>query len=291
MAADQPTHTKLRHLGIIADGNRRWAREHNLPTIEGHKKGIDTIEALVEAAGAAGIEYITFYVFSTENWNRSDEEVGYIMHLVETKILDYVKKLAAKNARFIVLGSRRHLSDRVAQVLDAAEAMTANCTGITVCFCFNYGGEQEIAAAANAALSDLLASQNAAAKAESESKAEPESKAKSKPEPESKTKSEPSQRSASAKAPDSDSSSSRNSKSELSHFTPDLIRRHLYHPEIPDLDMIVRTSGEQRLSGFMLWRASYAELLFLDKYFPDLTKADIPKIITEFEGRHRRFGQ
>lgn len=221
----------LKHLGIIADGNRRWAKEQGLPTIQGHKKGLERIEELVGAADAAGIEYITFYVFSTENWGRSTEEVSYIMKLAETKILGFAEKLAKKNGRLIILGSKDRISPTLASTIEKAEKLTAKCTGITVCFCFNYGGEREIADAATIA-----------------SKVDGE-------------------------------------------ITPETIRQHLYHPEVPNIDMVVRTSGEERLSGFMLWRASYAELMFIKKYFPDMEAGDIKIILDEYENRNRRFGK
>ncbi|MBR3324125.1 di-trans,poly-cis-decaprenylcistransferase [Candidatus Saccharibacteria bacterium] len=221
----------LTHLGIIADGNRRWAKSKGLPTIEGHKKGLDTIELLTEAADKADIKYITFYVFSTENWGRSADEVSYIMKLAETRILKYAEKLAAKNAKMLILGSRERIGPVLASALDKAEKITEHCTGITVCFCFNYGGEKEIADAANAAVRDGL------------------------------------------------------------EITPESIRDHLYHPEVPDIDMVVRTSGEERISGFMLWRSSYAEFMFIQKYFPEMSEEDITEIVEEFEKRNRRFGK
>ena len=221
----------LRHLGIIADGNRRWAKAQGLPTIEGHKKGLDAIQELVEAASKTEIEYLTFYVFSTENWGRSADEVGYIMKLTETRILKYAEKLKKHNAKLIILGSKERISPTLASIIEKAEKLTEECTGLTVCFCFNYGGEQEIADAANIAL-------------EAEGK-----------------------------------------------ITPETIRKHLYHPEIPDIDMVVRTSGEERISGFMLWRASYAEFMFLKKYFPEMNASDIRNILKEFESRSRRFGK
>ena len=220
----------LKHLGIIADGNRRWAKAQGLPTIEGHKKGLDTIKKLVAAAAEAGIEYITFYVFSTENWGRSADEVNYIMKLAEGRILKYAEQLAANNARMLILGSKDKISPQLASTIEKAEALTAECTGITVCFCFNYGGEREIADAATIA-------------------------------------------------------------SQEGEITPEAIRKHLYHPEVPELDMVVRTSGEERISGFMLWRASYAEFYFMQKYFPDMDGADIKEILKEYENRNRRFGK
>lgn len=221
----------LKHLGIIADGNRRWAKARGLPSIEGHKKGLEAIETLVNAGADAGIRYLTFYVFSTENWGRSTDEVNYIMKLAETRILKYAEKLAKKNARLLILGSKARISPKLASIIEKAERKTAECTGITVCFCFNYGGEQEIADASNIAL-----------EAEGE-------------------------------------------------ITPATIRKHLYHPEIPDVDMVVRTSGEERISGFMLWRVAYSELMFVEKYFPEMDDEDIKLIIKEYESRSRRFGK
>ncbi len=221
----------LNHLGIIADGNRRWARERGLATLEGHKKGIETIERLAGAAGDAGIPYLTFYVFSTENWGRSEAEVSYLMKLADKHILKMAEKMRARNGRLVILGSKERISPKLASTIEKAEKMTADCTGITVCFCFNYGGEQEIADAANKVLA---------------------------------------------------------AREEIS---PETIRKHLYRPEIPDLDMIVRTSGEERISGFMLWRGAYAELMFMQKYFPDMEPEDIEKIVAEYEKRSRRFGK
>ena len=223
--------SELRHLGIIADGNRRWAKAKGLPTIEGHKKGLDAIETLIGAAIKAKIPYISFYVFSTENWGRSETEVSYIMKLIETRIIKYAEKLAKNNAKMLILGSRDRISPKLASLIEMAEKITEDCDGITVGFCFNYGGEQEIADAANIAM-------------EADGK-----------------------------------------------ITPKTIRKHLYKPEIPDVDMVVRTSGEERISGFMLWRAAYAEFMFIKKYFPEMGAEDIQDILQEFESRNRRFGK
>ena len=220
----------LVHLGIIADGNRRWAKEKGLPTIEGHKKGLESIKKLVSAASNTEIRYITFYVFSTENWGRSVEEVSYIMKLAETKILKYAKELAENNARMLIMGSKDKISPKLKKAIEEAEEITKDCTGITVCFCFNYGGEQEIADAANLAIKE-------------------------------------------------------------GKITPETIRTNLYHPEVPNIDMVVRTSGEERISGFMLWRSAYAEFMFVKKYFPDMGTDDIKIILKEYENRNRRFGK
>jgi undecaprenyl diphosphate synthase len=221
----------LRHLGIIADGNRRWAKEHGLPSIEGHRQGLKSIEALVNGAMEAEIPYVTFYVFSTENWGRSEKEVSYILKLAETKILGYAEKMKAKNGRMVILGAKNRIPPKLLTIIEKAETITKDCDGITVGFCFNYGGEHEIADAANIAM-----------EVEGE-------------------------------------------------ITPETIRKHLYHPEIPDIDMVVRTSGEERISGFMLWRSSYAEFMFIKKYFPEMNADDVSAIIEEYEHRNRRFGK
>lgn len=223
--------TELRHLGVIADGNRRWAKKHGLPSIEGHRQGLKAIEKLVSGAMDAGLKYITFYVFSTENWGRSAKEVSYLMKLIETMIMDYAEKLKVRNGKMVILGAKDRVPPKLLTVIEKAERLTEECDGITVGFCFNYGGEREIADAANIAL-----------EAEGE-------------------------------------------------ITPETIRKHLYHPEIPDVDMVVRTSGEERISGFMLWRSSYAEFMFIKKYFPDMTEADIEDIVEEYNKRNRRFGK
>ncbi len=220
----------IEHLGIIADGNRRWARERGLPTFEGHRRGLNTVKKIIDAAIEIGIPYITFYIFSVENWGRSAREVSYLMKLFEDQLMDYAEELKAKNGKLIFLGGKDRLKPKMVGIMEKAEKMTADCDGITVSLCFNYGGAQEIAHAATVA-------------------------------------------------------------AEEGKITPETIRKHLYHPEVPDLDMVVRTSGEERISGFMLWRASYAEFLFLKKYFPDLNAQDVKGIVEEYDSRERRFGK
>lgn len=220
----------IKHLGIIADGNRRWAKAHGLPKIEGHRKGLEAIEKLVHAASDAGVEYITFYVFSNENWGREESEVSNIMKLAETRILKLAEKMARNNVRLLILGAHDRVPAKLAEEIEKAEEVTAGCTGTTACFCFNYGGEREIADAATAVVGAGEA------------------------------------------------------------ITSESIRAHLYHPEVPDVDMVVRTSGEERISGFMLWRVAYAELMFLEKYFPEMNEEDLKEILKEYEKRERRYG-
>ena len=217
------------HLGFIVDGNRRWAKARNLPTLEGHRKGFKKVEMVAEKMIEHGVKYISFYLFSTENWNRSKEEVDYLMDLVRTQIMSMVQKLKKKDIRCVVLGSTKQVAPDILEKLRDAEETTKNCKRGTIGICFNYGGQQEIAEAAAAA----------------------------------------------AKEGD---------------ITVESIQSHLYHPEVPACDMIIRTSGEQRISNFLLWRAAYSEFLFIPKPFPDMKEADLQNVLDEYTNRHRRFG-
>ena len=222
-----------RHIGFIVDGNRRWAKEHGLPTYEGHMAGYNAIHEVAEAAFAAGITCMSAYIFSTENWKRSEDEVSRLMGLVLRLLTADLPIFDKKNIRLRVLGSRERVSEKILRAIDEAEARTANNTAGTLAICFNYGGQLEIADACKAIVR-------------------------------------------AGTAPEA--------------ITPELIEQHLYAPEVPPIDLIVRTSGEQRLSNFMLWRAAYSELLFLDKPWPDMTSDDVAAILEEYTRRQRRFG-
>ena len=217
-----------KHLGFIVDGNRRWARERGLPTLEGHRRGIELVADIAEECHKQGVKIVSFYIFSTENWNRSKEEVDYLMDLVEKCLKKFIKKCLKNDTKIAILGTKERLSDKLKAAVEEAEEKTAHCEENILGLCFNYGGKQEIADAVN--------------KIEGE-------------------------------------------------VTVEKIEENLYHPEVPALDMVIRTSGEQRISGFMLWRMAYSEMLFLDKKWPDMTKEDVPKILEEFAGRQRRFGK
>lgn len=217
-----------KHLGFIVDGNRRWARERGLPTLEGHRRGIELVADIAEECHRQGVKIVSFYIFSTENWNRSKEEVDYLMDLVEKCLKKFIKKCLKNDTKIAILGTKERLSDKLKAAVEEAEEKTAHCKENILGLCFNYGGKQEIADAVN--------------KIEGE-------------------------------------------------VTVEKIEENLYHPEVPALDMVIRTSGEQRISGFMLWRMAYSEMLFLDKKWPDMTKEDVLKILEEFAGRQRRFGK
>lgn len=225
--------TLPKHIGYVIDGNRRWAKTHGIPTYEGHLAGYNAIHEVAIATFDAGVEYMSAYIFSTENWKRSEDEVGKLMSLVLKLLTSDLHIFEENNIKLRILGSRERVSDKILRAIDDAEARTAANTRGTLAVCFNYGGHEEIAAACKQIV----------------------------------------QLGTSADA-----------------ITPELIAQNLYAPEVPPLDMIVRTSGEQRLSNFMLWRAAYSELFFLDKLWPDMTKADVADILDEYARRSRRFG-
>jgi undecaprenyl diphosphate synthase len=222
-----------KHVGFIVDGNRRWARQHGLPVYEGHMAGYNAIHEVAEAAFDAGIEYMSAYIFSTENWKRSEDEVNRLMGLVLKLLTADLPIFEKKNIRLRILGTRERVSDKILKAIDNAEARTADNTAGTLAVCFNYGGQLEIADACKKIVQSGVTPED---------------------------------------------------------ITPELIEQNLYAPEVPPIDLIVRTSGEQRLSNFMLWRAAYSELLFLDKPWPEMTKDDVTAILEEYTGRQRRFG-
>ena len=221
------------HLGLILDGNRRWATENGLPTLEGHRKGYENLKTIGMEAIAQGIQYVSAYVFSTENWNRSEQEVDYLMKLLLRIAKTEVKQLHKENIRVRFLGSNDKLSNQIIKDIASAEELTKNNTAGTLALCLNYGGQQEIVAAVNSALKN------------------------------DSTKQE---------------------------ITAQDIEQNLYGADIPPIDFMIRTSGEKRLSNFMLWRVSYSELYFTDTYWPAFTVSDLKKALAEFGRRKRRFG-
>lgn len=218
------------HIGYIMDGNRRWAKGHGLPTYEGHLAGYDRVKDIVRASVDAGVKYVSFYVFSTENWDRTEKEISYLMKLFMRMFTSDLDEIVGENVRMIVAGTDDRLDKKVIQAARDAEARTANNTRATVMICFNYGGQKEIVEA----VKRLIASDQ--------------------------------------------------------EVNEDNISKNLYAPDVPACDVIVRTSGEKRLSNFMLWRAAYSELIFVDKHWPDMKAEDVKKIIEEYNKRSRRYG-
>jgi len=222
-----------RHIGYIVDGNRRWAKSHGLPTYEGHLAGYNAIQDIAKASFDAGVEYVSAYIFSTENWKRSEPEVSKLMSLVLKLLTSDLHLFDDNNIKLKVLGSSDNVNEKILKAIVDAEARTANNTGGTLALCFNYGGQIEIVDACKKIVQSGV---------------------------------------------------------DASDITPELISQNLYVPEVPPVDLVVRTSGEQRISNFMLWRAAYSELLFLDKMWPDMTKDDVTAILKEYSRRDRRIG-
>ncbi len=222
----------LQHLGLILDGNRRWAKANGRPALEGHKQGAETFRTISMAAFDRGIKYVSAYVFSAENWSRTEEEVSYLMKLLLKAIEKYLREFNKKGIKIVVLGRKNGLSDDINGALERTEEKTKSNTRGTLALCFNYGGQQEIIDAANQAISDKKLT-----------------------------------------------------------LTPEILEQHLYSPEVPNVDLIIRTSGEQRTSGFMLWRAAYAEILFVDKLWPDFNVKDLDEALAVYNSRQRRFGK
>lgn len=222
-----------KHIGFIVDGNRRWAKQHGLPAYEGHMAGYNALQDVLIETLEQGVEYVSAYVFSTENWKRSEDEVGRLMGLILKIFTADLHVLQDKNVKLRVLGTKEGVSDKVLKAITEAEAATKDNTGGTLALCFNYGGQTEIVDAVKQIIEkDIPADE----------------------------------------------------------VTPELISEYLYDPEIPPCDIVVRTSGEQRLSNFMLWRSAYSELLFIEKNWPDMTKQDVTDILESYKLRGRRFG-
>lgn len=226
-----------RHVAIIMDGNGRWARSRGLPRAEGHRRGVQSIRDVVKHATAVGIEWLTVFGFSSENWSRPAEEVSELMGLLKLFIRRDLAELTRGNVRVRVIGGRDSLSGDIAALLIEAEQKTASNTGLNLVIAFNYGARDEIARAARAIAVEVASGGLRA-----------------------------------------------------DEVTPELVAARLDTAGMPDPDLIIRTSGEQRLSNFLLWQAAYAEFVFVPDYWPDFDGAAFDRAISEYLGRDRRFG-
>ncbi|GAA2710436.1 MULTISPECIES: polyprenyl diphosphate synthase [Streptomyces] len=225
-----------RHVALIMDGNGRWAARRGLPRTSGHEAGVRAVSSVLDGALEEGIEYLSLFIFSTENWNRPSAEVNALMRLAE-EASESFEGHVERGVRFWWLGSEARLSPTVIRALHEAEERTRAGRAMTVAFCFNHGGRDEIVRTAA-----VLARRAATGGLDPEVIDEP------------------------------------------------LFARHLPLPDLPDIDMLIRTSGEQRISNFMLWRAAYAEFFFVDTLWPDFTGDQLRALITAFAARKRRFG-
>ncbi len=220
------------HIAIVMDGNGRWAKKRLLPRVAGHRAGVDAVERIVKAANEIGIRYLSLYAFSTENWKRPKEEIKGLMGLLKYYLLKKAQLLKQENVRIRFAGRRSDLSDEVLSLMDSAEAVTAECTGLQLIFCLNYGGRQEIIDAVNTAIHS----------------------------------------------------------GHIGSISESLLEENLYLPDVPDPDLIIRTSGELRLSNFWLWQSSYSEFFFSDVLWPDFNRDNLIEAIKSYEGRERRYG-
>jgi undecaprenyl diphosphate synthase len=222
-----PTHSSdPRFLAIITDGNGRWARAHDVPVNEGHSAGADTVKARLRDAAELGIEELTVYSFSTENWSRPVAEVQGLMAMFSQRIAGETPELHEEGVRMRFIGRRDGVSEQLSEQMSWAEELTEANRGITLFVAFNYGGRAEILDAAR----------------------------------------------------------------RFSGSTEDEFRQCLYAPEMHDPDLIIRTSGERRLSNYLLWQSAYSELIFRDELWPDFTREALEESLAEFSERRRRFG-
>jgi undecaprenyl diphosphate synthase len=226
-----------RHVAIIMDGNGRWAAQRGLPRSEGHRRGVEALRRTLRAASDLGIDYLTIFSFSSENWARPPAEIRDLMGLLRRFIRNDLAEIHRANIKVRIIGERHHLDPEIGRLLQEAEDLTRGNTGLVLVVAFNYGSRQEIARAARRLAREVAAGH-----------LNPE------------------------------------------EITAELIGTQLDAPDLPDPDLIIRTSGEQRLSNFLLWQAAYSELVFVPTYWPDFDQSALEGAIAEYRRRDRRFG-
>ena len=226
-----------RHVAVIMDGNGRWAKQRGMPRTFGHKQGVEATKRLVRAAHEMGIEVLTIYGFSTENWSRPQDEVDVLMGLLKSYFNAEIAELHKANVRIRVIGNKADFAGDIAQLLLRAETLTKDNNGLTLCVALSYGGRQEIVASAQALAAKVASGEL-----------------------------------------------------QVEDIDERLLAGGLETSDLPDPDLIIRTSGEQRLSNFLLWQAAYAELYFDPVLWPDYTAENLEKAVATFNSRERRFG-
>ena len=232
------THPEIpRHIAIIMDGNGSWAKERGLPRLEGHRVGAESVQEVLEASIQLGVEYLTLYAFSSENWSRPATEVSALMGLLNRFLENKAKELDRQNVRLIAIGQVDRLPEKTRILIERIEASTANHTTLTLVLALSYGGREEIVEAARSLASDAAAGNISA-----------------------------------------------------SDIDAELFASRLQTSGIPDPDLLIRTSGEMRVSNFLLWQISYAEIVIVKKYWPDFRHGDLLDSVEEYKRRHRRFG-
>ncbi len=233
-----PSHPEIpRHIAIIMDGNGRWAKERGLPRLEGHRAGAESVREVMEACTELGVEYLTLYAFSSENWSRPATEVNALMTLLDRFLDEKAKDLDRQNVRLLAIGQLDRLPAKTRALIERIQARTANNTKMTLVLALSYGGREEIVAAARSLATDAVAGKISPADIDAE-----------------------------------------------------LFASRLQTAGIPDPDLLVRTSGEMRVSNFLLWQISYAEIVIVKKFWPDFRQRDLGEAVLEYQRRHRRFG-
>jgi undecaprenyl diphosphate synthase len=225
------------HIGVIMDGNGRWAQARGKPRTEGHVAGVKALRQLVESCINQGVDYLTVFSFSSENWTRPKDEISFIFGLLRRFVASDLEKLHRNNVRVRIIGSREGLDESLRRLVAEVEATTAMNTGLKLQVAFNYGGKAEITEAVR-----LIAAQVA------DGRIKPQD------------------------------------------ITEGMIGRFLYTSGLPDPDIIIRTSGEQRVSNFLLWQGAYSELVFVEENWPDFNEASFRRVLEDYSNRDRRFG-
>ena len=227
-----------KHVAIIMDGNGRWAKDKGLPREYGHQNGVDSVKSIVQEAYESGIEYLTLYAFSIENWGRPSKEVNTLMTLLVSTLRDEFDEIFDKDIKLNAIGEIDSLPKDVISELDFIINKTNKNKKMNLTLALSYGGKQEIFNAIKM-ISDKV----------------------------------------------------KNNLIELNNFDDSIINSHLYTKNLPDVDLLIRTSGEQRISNFLLWQIAYAELYFTETYWPDFSEEDFTDAIIEYQKRERRFGK
>ncbi len=226
-----------RHVAIIMDGNGRWAKERGLPRLEGHRAGAESVREVMEACIELGVEYLTLYAFSSENWQRPETEVNALMALLDRFLNEKAKDLDRQNVRLLAIGQLERLPDKTRMLVEQIRERTARHTAMTLVLALSYGGREEIVAAARSLMADAVAGKI---------------------------------------SPD--------------EINGEIFASRLQTAGIPDPDLLIRTSGEMRVSNFLLWQISYSEMVIVKKFWPDFRQKDLFETIKEYQGRQRRFG-
>jgi len=227
-----------KHVAIIMDGNGRWAKKQGMMRVFGHRKGVKAVREAIEGAAEVGVEYLTLYAFSTENWNRPKLEVDALMSLLLSSLKDELKTLQENNIKLKVIGDISKLPQKNQKELQQVIDKTKDNTRMTLILALSYGSKIEIVDAVKI-ISEKV----------------------------------------------------RNGELDISEINEDTISNNLYTSEIPDVDLLIRTSGETRISNFLLWQIAYAELFFLEKLWPDFDRTDLFNTILDYQNRERRFGK